>query len=385
MEKLAKTIEDRLITDYRALHQMPEIALNLPKTFAYIKNRLDGLGIKYKTGIGVEHSILAEIKGSLPGETTAIRADMDGLPVKEETNLPFASTNGSMHACGHDGHVAMALGTAEILSKNKDRLKGEVRFIFQPGEEGGHGGKPMVDAGILDGVDRVYAIHAGSIADEGEVGDILFKKGPMMASMDSFKLKIIGNGAHGALPHTGVDPISIAASIIEESQKIISREKSAVEPGVISYGIVNGGTAFNIIPQFVEVEGNVRTLSHETRDFIEKRFKELLETTAKSMRGRLELEYNEACPPLINDYKLTEDLYKRVKSIFGDHVKYMQKPVMSSEDFAVFVNKVPGAMIFLNNIKEIDGNCYPHHNPKFAIDERLLYKGVVVFLAAVLE
>ncbi|NLM06760.1 MAG: amidohydrolase [Tissierellia bacterium] len=385
MEKLAKTIEDKLIEDYKTLHQIPEIELDLPKTFEYIKKRLDGLGVKYETGIGVEHSILAEIEGDLPGETTAIRADMDGLKIGEKTGLPYASTNGNMHACGHDGHVAMALGTAEILSKNKDRLKGKVKFIFQPGEEGGHGGKPMVEAGILDGVDRVLAIHAGSLADEGEVGDIFFIKGPMMASMDAFEIKVIGDGAHGAMPHTGIDPISITASIIEESQKIVAREKNPVDAGVISYGVVKGGRAFNIITQFVEVEGTIRALEHDTRDFLKERLKEVVVSTARAMRGSAEIIIHDTCPPLINDNRVVEEVYQKSRAIFGESVKYMKKPVMSSEDFAFFVNKLPGAMIFLNNAKEIDGAFHPHHNHKFAIDENLLYKGVAVFLAAVLD
>lgn len=387
-------INPELINDIikwrRDLHQIPELGNDLPKTAAYVKSVLDELGVKYTDNVGIECGIVAEIKGTGEGngKVVALRGDMDGLPVTEETNLEFASKNGCMHACGHDAHTATLLGTVKALNEIKNQFGGTVKFLFQPGEETCTGAKPMVEAGALKNpdVDYVLGLHVGNIGNAGKPGDVLFAKGGMMACLDRFKMTVHGKGSHGAYPHNSKDTIVMAAHIVTAIQEIISREIDPVEPGVITIGQFHGGSTYNVIPPTVEIEGTLRAVNEETRSMLAKRIGEVAESVAKAYRGSVTYDYLGGAPPLVNDTEVTERVFKVAQETLGaENVAYMEKPVMGGEDFAYYLKEVPGTFMFMANPLPIDGVIYPHHNPKFAIDDTILDRGVKLFVAATLD
>lgn len=376
--ELAKEIEDKIIYDRRRLHQIPELELNLPKTSAYICKRLDKMGISYDKLIG-GNAIIAYI-GNYKEKCIAIRADMDGLEIKEETDLEFKSLhNGLMHACGHDGHVAMALGACELLKANEDKLGGLVKVFFQPGEEIPGGAEPMIKEGCLENpkVDRIVAIHEGGLFGEYPKGTIAIKKGEMMASMDAFTLKIIGKGGHGARPESFIDPISIISEINNAFYKIISREIDPLNPSLISVCQIHGGVNQNVIPDEVFEEGTVRCFNDETRDSLENRMKEVSVNIAKAYRAKAKFSYKRYYPSLINDDDFTDFVIKVATKLFGNEkVVNLKNPTMGADDFAFFLKKAKGTYISLNNLKpHSDGQTYPHHSSKFDIYEDTLYLG----------
>lgn len=387
VKKLAKDVLNDVIEWRRYLHQIPEVGQELPKTSDYVCKQLDTLGITYRKGVGLASAIVAEIKGNKgSGKTLALRADMDALPVEEETGLPFASTNGNMHACGHDAHTSILLGTAKVINEIKDEFSGKVVLLFQPAEEISAGAKPMVDAGALEGVDGILGLHVGSISTQGKKGTVLFSKGSMMACLDKWTMKIKGVGSHGAYPHDSHDPIVMTANIISAIQSIISREVDPVDPRVITVGSVHGGSAYNVIPGEVELEGTARAVNQETREFIATRIGEVAELTAKASRGSVEYNYEFGAPPVVNDEQFTTTVMESAVKVLGEEfVEEMMHPVMGGEDFSYYLEKVPGTFAFLSNPLPIDGVSYPHHNSKFAIDEQYFDKGVAIFIQTVLD
>lgn len=375
---LAKNIENDIINNRRNLHKIPELQLDLPKTVAYVEDRLKSMGISYKKLVN-GNAIVAEI-GSYNGKCIAIRADMDGLPITEETGLDFQSTHpGSMHACGHDGHTAMALGAARLLKENEENLNGLVKIFFQPGEEIPGGAKPMIDEGCMENpkVDRVIGLHQGGIFGVLPQGTIAYKKGAMMASMDAFIIRVKGHGGHGAKPDSFIDPIATISEINLGLQKIISRELDPTESALISICQIHGGTTQNIIPNEVREEGTVRNLNEETRDFVEKRMGEIVENTAKAFRCEGILEYKRFYPSLINDDEFTNYVKDIAIDLLGkEKVIELKNPSMGGEDFAFFLNEADGTFLSLNNLKvNEDGNVYPHHNSKFDVEESTFYIG----------
>lgn len=380
-----KRIELDIISWRRGLHQIPELGLELPNTVKYIKEKLDEMGIEYKTLVN-GNAIVGLIEGGQEGKTIALRADMDALPIKEETNLSFASTNGCMHACGHDAHSAMLLGAAKILIENKANLYGNVKIFFQPGEEYPGGALPMIEEGAMDNVDAVLGLHAGAISKDVEKGKIAVSYGPMMASMDRILIRIKGKGSHGAYPELSIDPISTAAEVISALQRVISREIKAIDPAVLSITRINGGFNQNIIPDEVELEGTVRTVNNETRQLIARRIEEITKGITAAMRADYEVQYDFKYPPLINSEEFTSFFVDSAKKIINEEdIFEMKYPVMGGEDMAYFLEKAPGTFFFLSNPKEVDGVIRPHHNPKFDIDEGLLYKGTALFVQTVFD
>lgn len=385
--KLAKDNEDLCIEMRRELHKIPELELELPKTVTYVKKKLDDFGLSYKEYVnGNGLSVL--IEGSEPGKCLAIRADMDALPVAEETGLEFASTHpGKMHACGHDSHTAIALTAAKILNENKDKLKGSVKFIFQPGEEIPGGAKPMIDEGVLENpkVDFIIGMHGGHLAEIPR-GSIAFKENEMMAAMDKFTIDVHGKGGHGASPHLAIDPIVISGEILMGLQKIISREIAPVDSALVSVCKINGGFTQNIIPDKVEMMGTARSLSEDVRDIVEKRVIEISDGIAKTYGGSADVNYERFYPVLSNDPKFTEEVKSIVSDILPEDVFDLRKPVMGGEDMAFYQKEVPGCFMFLSNLTEhSDGVCYPNHNSKFNLDESLFYKGVAAFISSAFE
>lgn len=385
--KLAKENEDLCIEMRRELHKIPELELELPKTVKYVKSKLDEFGIEYTEMIN-GNALVANVYGDSEGKCLAIRADMDALPVTEETGLPFASTHeGCMHACGHDSHTAIALTAAKILNENKDKLKGVVKFIFQPGEEIPGGAKPMIEEGCLENpkVDHIIGMHGGWLSDipHGKIG---FKDNELMASMDRFSIKVKGRGGHGANPQKTVDPIIISAEILMGIQKIISREIAPVDSGLISVCKIDGGFTQNIIPNEVNMLGTARALDEGVRDTIEKRIEEISKGIAQTYGGSAEVLYERFYPVLKNDPEFNAYVKENTREIFPDDIFELAKPTMGGEDMAFYLKEVPGTFMFLSNLKAAsDGEKYPNHNPKFDLDESLFYKGVSVFIKTAFE
>lgn len=386
VKKLAHGVSKEVIKWRRDLHRIPELGQHLPNTSKYVCEKLDGMGIEYKTGVGLESAIVAAIRGNGEGKCIALRADMDGLPVKEETNLEFASTNGNMHACGHDAHTATLLGAVKVINELKGQFKGTVKFLFQPAEEISAGAKPMIEGGALEGVDAILGLHVGTIYPEIAGGDAVFSTDSMMACLDRFTMKVKGVGAHGAYPQNSVDPIVIAAHIITSLQDIISRELNPVDPGVITVGMVQGGSAYNVIPGEAYLEGTARAVNQQTREYIAKRIGEIGGSVAGGLRGSVEYKYFYGAPPLVNDEKFTLKVYESAKKAIGENkVHIINKPVMGGEDFAYYLEKVPGTFLFLSTPMAIDGVEYPNHNSKFAVNEKYLESGVAIFAQSVLD
>lgn len=380
-----KNLEQKVINWRRDLHKIPELGNNLPLTTAYLKKVLDEFGVEYRTDFPNDSSILVTIKGELDGKKCiALRADTDGLPMQEFLDLPFKSTNQNMHACGHDAHAAMMLGTIYALNQMKDKIRGTVKFLLQPGEETGSGAIDMIKGGALEGVDFILALHNGNTTDELDEGKIGVKYGSMMACMDKFTIKVIGKGTHGAYPYMGIDPITTSTHIISAIQDIVSREINAVDTAVISVCMVNSGTAFNIIPEEVEIIGTVRAVSKEVRAYIAKRIGEISTNMAIAMRAKAEYEYSYGPPPVVNNKEIVDFAKQSAVNALGkENVQVLEKPILAGEDFAYYLEETKGAYVFLKNPLYVDGVAYPHHNVKFGLNEKYFINGVKFFVQAV--
>ena len=366
----ALKIKEQIIAWRRDFHMYPELKYEEERTSKIVEEHLREWGYKIKR---VGTGIIADIGEG--NKRIALRADMDALPVQEENEVPYKSKiPGKMHACGHDAHTAMLLGAAKIVAEMKDKLKGTVKLIFQPGEEGGLGAKRIVEEGHLDDVDAVFGIHVWVELPSGTIG---IKEGPLLASADAFRAIIKGKGGHGAAPHMSIDPIAVAVDIVNAYQKIISREVNPLDPAVISVTKIMAGTTFNVIPETAELWGTVRAFNEEVRNFIIERLEQITEGYAKSMRceGKFELTM-EYIPPTINDKGLAE-FAKAVLKPLGEIVE--PKPTLGAEDFAFYTQKSPGLFIFLGIRDEEKGIVYPHHHPKFNVDESVLWKGSAIY------
>ena len=381
---LAKGVEKYIIEHRRQLHKIPELHLELPKTLRYITDELYKIGVGYRVYEDIS-SVVAVIDGREKGKTIAIRCDMDALPIKEETDLPFSSTNGNMHACGHDGHMAVVLGTAKLLEERKNNFKGRVKLIFQAGEEYPGGAKPLIENDVLRDVDAIIGMHAGNLYKDLKKGCIGFKSGALMASMDRFLIRIIGKGGHGASPENAVDSINIACEIVQSLNKIPSREVSSTEPAILSVTRINGGINQNVLPDVVEIEGTCRSTSEQVRQLMYRRIGEVSNAIANVYGAKVEYQYDFKYPAVINDEKFTEFAIEKTKKVIDkDRIKILKKPVMSSDDMAFYLNEIPGTYFFLSNPKW-EENPDPHHNSKFDMDEELLYLPVAVYLNIVEE
>lgn len=369
----------------RYLHRHPETGFDLENTVRFVCEKLDEMRIEYETNVGSKCSIIAYINKGKNGKCIALRADMDALPVKEITNLEFSSENDNMHACGHDAHTAGLLGVCKLLKERENELNGSVKFIFQPAEEIGTGAIGIIEKGVLDNVDEIIGLHVGNIYPEGAKGNLVFKKGPMMASMDKFIIKVKGQGSHGAYPNLSKDPVVTASHIVAGIQEILGREINPVEPAVVTIGTIHGGSAFNIIPETVELTGTARAVNNETREYLHKRIGEIASNIAAAFRCETEYEFFYQPPPLINDENVTIKVMEVAKKLYPGTVEEMKAPVMGGEDFAWYLKKIPGTFFFLHNPLEIDGKVWPHHNPRFAIDEDYLDRGIAVMTEYVSE
>lgn len=373
-----KELQADMVTWRRMLHTIPEVGNHLPQTVAFVTEKLDEMGIDYELSVG-GNAVIGLISGS-DGPCIALRADMDALPIKEDTGLDFASTNGNMHACGHDSHVAMLLGAAKYLNTIKSELRGTVKLFFQPGEEGYFGAKKMLEEGCMDHprVDVVFGLHAGHIGDYGREGDFTFKKGAIMASSNTFEVEIKGRGAHGAYPHMGVDPIVAAASLINSIQALRAREIEATQPCVITIGSIQGGVKENIIPESVKLTGTVRTLDLKVLDYIASRLKDICKGLELTHRVGVDLDFKDGYPPTVNDEEFTDFAYEVARDLFGNSAIYMDGAVMGAEDISFFINEARGSYAFMVNPRPTDGIIYPHHHPRFDIIEAYMERGALL-------
>ncbi|MDL2248592.1 M20 family metallopeptidase [Tyzzerella sp. OttesenSCG-928-J15] len=381
----AKRIEEKITSRRRDLHKMPELGNETIKTRDYIAKALDEMGIEYSLSKSVT-GIVAIIRGSEAGKTVAIRTDMDALPVVEETDLNFKAEGSCMHACGHDAHMAMALGAAEILNNNRDKLKGNVKIIFQPGEEAPGGAKPMIEEGCLENpkVDAIFGQHIGALIDGLKTGEIAVSKGNAMACRDAFSIEIKGRGAHSSTPHLSIDPVAIAAQVINGIYMIKARQLRALSPAVISVCMVHGGTASNIIPESVKLEGSTRSIDPEDRQFIARRIEEVVKANCEAFGAEYKFNFSWDYPVLTNDSHMAQIVMEAAGKVLGsDKVFEQTQAIMGSEDMAFYHNEVPGAYFFLGSVVEQDGVVYGHHNPKFMLDESVFYKGAAVMAQVV--
>ena len=385
----AEAIEDQVIEWRHDIHEHPELSNREFETAAKIAKHLKSLGIEVETKIA-KTGVVGILKGDHPGKVVALRADIDALPVTERNDLPFKSEvtatfmgeeTGVMHACGHDTHVAILMGTAQILAENKDKIHGTVKFIFQPAEEGAPPGEEggaalMIKEGVLKSpdVDAIFGLHINSATP---VGTIAYKPGGTMAAVERFVVKVKGKQTHGSQPWGGVDPIYIAAKIVDGFQSIISRESNLlVEPAVITIGKISGGVRFNIIPETAELVGTVRTLDPDMRELIIRRMTEMSEGLAKAYAGSASIEFQSNTAITYNDLELTEQMLPTLKNVAGeDHVKLV-KATTGGEDFSYFQEEVPGFYFFLGGMTPGNTEAYPHHTPDFQIDDDGLLLGV---------
>jgi hippurate hydrolase len=340
---------------------------------------LDGLPLDIRTGTA-ENGVAATLKGGGDGPTVGLRADMDALPIREETGLPFASeTDGKMHACGHDGHTSMLVGAAHALSGVRERVNGTVKFFFQPAEEGGGGGKVMVEEGVADDVASIFALHLWPGLPFGKAAT---KAGPIMAAADAFEMTVRGAGGHGAMPHLAADAITMAAQIVTALQTVVSREVDPVEPAVLTVGEIGAGTAFNIIPETARLGGTVRTLNEDLRRKMPERIAHLARSVAQGMRGDAEIDYEFSYPVTMNDEGVARHALGVIGDLFGEkNALELPNPSMGAEDFAFFLQKIPGAFIWLGVGEDVSGL----HTPTFAFDEEILPLGSALLTALALE
>src|SRR6056297_3045270 len=372
-------IQEDLVKWRRKIHQNPEIDFQEVDTSNFIAEKLEDFNIPYervcKTGI------VGLIKGGKPGETLAIRADIDALAMEEKNNVVYKSKNKqAMHACGHDGHTTILLGTAKVLSEMSENIEGNIKLLFQPAEEGPGGAKPMIEAGVLNDpeVNYMLALHINPDIEKNMVG---IKEGKMMAAPDIFEITIKGKGAHGAHPEQGVDPISIGAQIVLGLQHIKSREFNAHRPLVISCGSFQAGSVFNVIPETARIKGTVRTFDDELRHKIKARIIEIVENITKAYKAEFSFNYDFRYPPLFNDNELTNLIKEVVKENLGEERLYqIEEPSMGGEDYAFFAQKVKSTYMLLGTRNEEKGIVNALHSPYFDIDEDILKQGVKLFV-----
>ena len=393
----AKEINQELIENRRYLHKNAETGFNLTNTLNYVESSLINMG--YTPIHCGKAGIIALVGGKKDGKTFLIRGDMDALPIKEESDLDFASTNGCMHACGHDMHTTMMLGAAKILKKHEDEINGTIKLMFQPAEEIFEGSDDMINNGLLENpkVDAALMIHAMANSPFKTGTAIVSSPGVSAPAADYFEIKIQGSGCHGSMPNTGVDPIHVAANIFLGLQEINARELSVTEKAVLTIGTFNAGNVANVIPDTAIMGGTIRTYDEETRAFIKTRIKEISEGIAKTFRANAKVNFGSGCPTLLNDRDLSYSVSKYVKELLGNEMAYTVEELNSmsgaekstksagSEDFAYVSQKVPSIMIALSAGKAENGYCYPQHHPKVKFDEEALQYGSAIYAYVALK
>lgn len=371
IKTLGKKHEAAIVEFREYLHRNPELSFKEYNTTKIIKEKLTDLGIEV-IDLGIETGVVGLLKGNQAGPTIALRGDIDALPIQEISDKPYKSAvDGVMHACGHDFHTAAVLGTASILSEMKDAINGNVMFIFQPAEEINKGAKLMVEKGLLRDLkaDMIFGLHNNPEMEWGTIG---IKKGGLMAAVDTIKIKIIGKGGHGAIPHATKDAIVAAASLVMNLQTVASRNVSPLESAVVSFGTIHAGIANNVIPEVLEMTGTVRSFNPDVQKLIYERMTKICSQTAEMFDVKVELDYMYDLPAVFNKLEMTKIAYAAATAVVGEGKVVEPIPSMGGEDFSIFANEIPGFFFWIGvGNKERDMN-YVWHNPRFDGDSRAL-------------
>ncbi len=395
--KEAEQYKAYLTDTRRYLHSHPETGFDLSNTKAFVKKELAAMG--YEPKDCGKSGVIALAGGKKPGKVFLIRGDMDALPITEEADVDFASSNGKMHACGHDMHTTMMLGAAKLLKEHEDEIEGTVKLMFQPAEEIFEGSHDMIEAGLLENpkVDAALMIHvmAGMPLQEGTV--VVSDGGVSAPAADYFTIKIQGKGCHGSMPNAGVDPVNIAAHVIIALQELHARELALVDDAVLTIGTIHGGNAENVIPDTVELGGTIRTYDEEVREFLKTRMTEIAKGTAATFRGEAEVTFGSGCPTLLNNNDLSSCVVTYLQKLLGPTKAFTagQLNAMSgsskssksagSEDFAYVSQKVPSIMLALAAGHPDKGYCFPQHHPKVKFNEDVLPGGSAVYAYTAME
>ncbi|MDX2270545.1 MAG: M20 family metallopeptidase [Cyanobacteriota bacterium] len=375
-------LQPDLVTWRRRIHQYPELGFGERQTAAYICKLLDHWGVSYRAGIA-QTGIVALIEGGSPGRTLALRADMDALPIQEMNEVSYRSQHEHvMHACGHDGHTAIALGTVKLLQEQRMQLSGSVKVIFQPAEEKPGGAKPMIAAGVLrdPDVEAMIGLHLWNNLPLGSVG---VKSGPSMAFADHFTLTLYGRGGHGAMPHQTIDTIVLGSQVVMALQTIVSRNVNPLLPAVLSVGSFKAGDVFNVIAPTAELKGTVRTFDAEVAELMPRRIEEVVAGLCQAHAATFELDYQRHYPAVVNDPTIAALVKTVAEQVLGSPSVIHPEMTMGGEDISFFLEKVPGCYFFLGSANAAKGLDFPHHHPRFDFDETALGLGVEIFLRCV--
>lgn len=375
----SKEIEEEIIQWRRHLHQYPELGYNLPNTIDFVCNTLKKIG--YEPKVTPNKGVVAILQGDSQGKTLLLRADIDALPMDEESGLPFSSKNpGASHSCGHDNHTAMLLGAAKILMENKNLVKGNIKFVFQPSEESATGAKAIIDDGVLENpkVDGAMAFH-NMVGKFLKAGQVAYSRGPAMASADIFEITVDGKATHGASPDFGIDPINILVHIYNGLNALLCRERPQKEPAVLTIGKISGGTVPNAIPGKASMAGTLRTFNTEVRNKLKKRIIEISEGIATTFGGTAKVEFKMGSPAVINDITVGDEIASYVKEVIGENNLIDFPCPMGSEDFSEFLLRVPGVFFWIGMGSIDEGFEFGMHNPKAIFDERGLVYGPAIF------
>lgn len=395
--KEAEQLQDTIVSDRRYLHLHPGTGFEIRDTVTYVKQQLEEMGYE-PFGCG-KAGLVAVAGGKKPGKVFLLRADMDALPIKEESGVEFSSDNGKMHACGHDMHTAMLLGAARLLKRHEDEIQGTIKLMFQPAEEIFEGSRDMIQSGLLQNpeVDAALMIHvmAGMPFPAGTV--VVSSPGVSAPAADYFEIRVRGKGCHGSMPNTGVDPLNAAAHILIALQEIHARELAMSDRAVLTIGTMNAGTAPNVIPDMVVMGGSIRTFDEETRSFIKQRMTEITQGIAKAFRAETEVIFGSGCPTLVNDKDLSAGVLKYMKELLGSQRAFSVEELNAmsggrsssksagSEDFAYVSQEVPAIMLALAAGQPEKGYVYPQHHPMVKFDEDALSSGCAAYAYAALR
>ncbi len=366
----------------RVIHRHPELGFQEVRTAALVSERLRSLGLTVKEGVA-RTGVVGLLQGGRPGKTILLRADMDALPIQEASGAEYASKiPGVMHACGHDAHTAMLLGAARVLMARRDRLAGNVKFVFQPAEEGPGGARPMIEAGVMQNpqVDLAFGLH---LINDFPVGVVALRPGPVMASMDTLEITVKGKGGHGAFPHQAVDSIVIAAQVVMALQTLASREINPTVPVVLTLGTIHGGFRHNVIAPEVSLTGTVRTFDESLRKTFPERIERVVRQVCQAFRAEAEVRYEFGYPVTVNDPAMTHFVQKIASEVVGPERVWPMDAMMGSEDMAYFLRVVPGCFFFLGSSNPAKNLTVPHHSPEFDFDEACLPLGVQVLVRLV--
>ena len=378
-----RTLQPKLVEWRRTLHQFPELGFREKLTAELIDRLLTEWGIEHQIGVA-QTGTVAVLHGSSPGSVLGIRADMDALPIQEANQVPYRSQHdGIMHACGHDGHVAIALGTAYYLSQHPEQFAGTVKIIFQPAEEGPGGAKPMIEAGALKNpdVEAIIGLHLWNNLPLGTVG---VREGAMMAAVEIFDCTIHGKGGHGAMPHQTVDPIVVSAQIVSALQAIVSRNVDPLKSAVVTVGSLHSGHTYNVIPHTAQMQGTVRYFDPAFEGFFKQRIEQVIAGICQSHGATYELTYQELYPPVINDRQIASLVRSVAEAVVETPVGVVPEcQTMGGEDMSFFLQEVPGCYFFLGSANAAKDLAYPHHHPRFDFDEAALGMGVEMFVRCV--